>query len=157
MTGVIENCLVPNGSMKIPSHQQLLRYVPVNSRFQVLISRAIPMPRTFSRLEKSTLLVGKPPRGQEKQIDDIIQILKLIYILSFQGPTASFAIQQCVFILYHVTVSCKGPTEFVKLSFLGKKYCLNTPIYFGYNNRSHAPTPGKKKNKKNKTKNSRDI
>ena len=43
MTGVIENCLVPSGSTKIPSHQQLLRYVPVNWRFQVLISWAIPI------------------------------------------------------------------------------------------------------------------
>ena len=52
--------------------------------------------------------LGKVLEGQEKQSDDIIQKLKLIYILSFQGPTASFAIQQGVF-LYHVTVSCKDP------------------------------------------------
>ena len=49
----------------------------------------------------TALLVGKGPRGQEKQNDDIIQILKLINILSFQGPTASFSIQQGV-----VSVSC---------------------------------------------------
>ena len=50
-----------------------------------------------------------------------------------------------VFFLYHVTVSCKRPIELVKLSFLGKKYCSNTPPYFGYNTRSHSSTPGKKK------------
>ena len=101
MTGVIENCLVPNGSMKIPSHQQLLRYVPVNSRFQVLISRTIPLARTFSLLQTGSLheRLGNVPEGQEKKSDDIIQKLKLIYILSFQGPTASFAIQQGVFFI----------------------------------------------------------
>jgi len=88
--------------------------------------------------------LGNVLEGQEKQSDDIIQKLKLINILSFQGPTASFAIQQSIFILYHVTVSCKGHIELVKMSFLGKKYCSNTPPYFGYNNRSQASTPGKK-------------
>ena len=56
-----------------------------------------------------TKRLGNVPEGQEKQSDDIIQKLKLIYIFSFQGPTASFAIQQGVFFLYHVTVSCKDP------------------------------------------------
>ena len=41
--------------------------------------------------------------GQEKQRDNLIQ---KDHILPFQGPTAPFAIQIC---LYHVTVSCKGP------------------------------------------------
>ena len=34
----------------------------------------------------------------------------------------------------------------VNISFLGKKYCSNTPPCFGYNTRSQAPNPGKKKN-----------
>ena len=45
--------------------------------------------------------LGNVPEGQEKQSDDIIQKLMVICILSFQGPTASFAIQQGV-----VLVSC---------------------------------------------------
>ena len=43
--------------------------------------------------------LGKVLEGQEKQSDDIIPKLKLINILSFQGPTASFAIQQGVFFI----------------------------------------------------------
>ena len=39
-----------------------------------------------------------------------------------------------------------GPIELVNISFLDKKYCSNTPPCFGYNTRSRAPTPGKKKN-----------
>ena len=49
--------------------------------------------------------LGNVPEGQEKQSDDIIQKLKLIYILSFQGPTASFAMRPSRCFFNHVTVS----------------------------------------------------
>ena len=92
----------------------------------------------------STFLVGKRAR-LARQTKTLRHSKTEANILSFQSPTASFAIQQGVFFFYHVTVSCKGPIELVKLSLLGKKYCSNTQPYFGYNTRSHAPTPGKKK------------
>ena len=89
--------------------------------------------------------LGNNPEGQQKQRDHIIQKLKLKNIFSFQVPLPHLPSSKVFFFLHHVTVSCKGTIELVKISFLGKKYCSNTTPYFSYNTRSQTPTPGKKK------------
>ena len=58
---------------------------------------------------KNTCWVANDAVGHEKQKDYVIQKAN---ILSFQGPTALFALQQGLF-LHHVTVfSEKGPLPF---------------------------------------------
>ena len=111
MTGVIENFPVPSGSMKIPSHQQLLRYVPVNSRFQVFISLTIPLARTFSLLQRGSLheTVGKRPRGARKgKWWHHSKTEANIYPFFSRSHCLICHPARCFF-LYHVTVSCKDP------------------------------------------------
>ena len=93
----------------------------------------------------TALLAGKRPRGARKTKRSHNSKTEGNTYLSFPRISLPHFPSSKVLFLYHVTVACKRPIELVKLSFLGKKYCSNTPPCFGYNTRSHAPTPGKKK------------
>ena len=85
----------------------LLSFYKANTRLRI----DGPFAEYGHMIQETPCWMVNDAEGQEKQRDYIIQEAKII---SFQVPTASFLCHPTRSFLYHVTIFCKGPTEFPK-------------------------------------------